>query len=161
MELLDGPAQLRRRHGYCGVPHAGSRFRSGTESLHLQSRIGDLCIRCPGQRTQATHTRMTCWAQLAATAQTDTSLKLGTRRVASRRVAVARSCQLPGPALHSDLPLRLPGGSEGRGSDHPIIRSTLQPLVSKALSQYVILNLVTAVICDNSMKIVSVRPAEV
>ena len=29
---------------------------------------------------------------------------------------------------------------------------------AQALSQYVILNLVTAVICDNSMKIVSVPP---
>ena len=34
----------------------------------------------------------------------------------------------------------------------------MQPVVLKALSQYVILNLVTAVICDNSMKIVSVAP---
>ena len=31
---------------------------------------------------------------------------------------------------------------------------------TQALSQYVILNLVTAVICDNSMKIVSVRASE-
>ena len=31
--------------------------------------------------------------------------------------------------------------------------------LAEALSQYVILNLVTAVICDNSMKIVSVQLA--
>ena len=35
------------------------------------------------------------------------------------------------------------------------------PVISlKALAQYVILNLVTAVICDNSMRIVSVRHPE-
>ena len=74
-----------------------------------------------GKGPKQPHTRMTCWAQLAATAQTDTSLKLGTRRVASRSCSSKLPVARASPTFGSSSSPSRWERREGIGSsDHPI-----------------------------------------